>query len=381
MCRAASVGYGGGAAVTCCRRRGRGWVCAHVPAPGPHSATAARVERRAPHAPACDATGSMRLPLLPLLVLPLVLVRPAAAGICWVGMDRAGRCSSVSALRMTRAECCTGASRSPAAWSPKDYDSGEIFFYKVLSGGVPCNACAESCAGMSCGAGRRCVVRGGRAKCVCAASCRRVSAVCGSDGQTYRSLCKLRRQACRKPAKHLVVDYHGPCQDSCDGVRCGGGKRCIQDAEFGVHCVRCSTCNVAGSLVCAVDGKTYAGTCALRRAACERGRALPLAYKGRCIANATCSSVSCSSGQRCVSGGASGVRCVSCGTCAGGRRKPLCGSDRRTYPSWCRLQRATCRAGRVVDPLHRGPCKEAVNVTDNMMTNARGLSALDMHVL
>lgn len=42
------------------------------------SAAAAGVERTAPHAPACHASGSMRLPLLPLLVLPLVLARPAA---------------------------------------------------------------------------------------------------------------------------------------------------------------------------------------------------------------------------------------------------------------------------------------------------------------
>ncbi|KAF9795632.1 hypothetical protein SFRURICE_010804, partial [Spodoptera frugiperda] len=142
------------------------------------------------------------------LCLPLRDKRP---GICWTGMDRGGRCSSVAALRVGRAECCAGASRAPAAWSPRDLDSGEIFFYKALSGGVPCVACAESCAGVSCGSGRRCVVRGGRARCVCAAACRRVGAVCGSDGRTYPSLCRLRRRACRRPAKHLVLDYPGPC--------------------------------------------------------------------------------------------------------------------------------------------------------------------------
>lgn len=70
----------------------------------------------------------------------------------------------------------------------------------------------ESCADVSCAPGRRCVVRGGRARCVCAAACRRVGAVCGSDGKTYTSLCRLRRRACRRPAKHLVLDYPGPCQ-------------------------------------------------------------------------------------------------------------------------------------------------------------------------
>ncbi|KOB75369.1 putative follistatin [Operophtera brumata] len=92
---------------------------------------------------------------------------------------------------------CAGGARAPAAWSPRDLDRGEIFFYKALSGG--------SCAGVSCSPGRRCVVRGGRARCVCAAACRRVGAVCGSDGKTYPSLCRLRRKACRRPAKHLKL--------------------------------------------------------------------------------------------------------------------------------------------------------------------------------
>ncbi|XP_069361591.1 follistatin-A isoform X1 [Maniola hyperantus] len=359
------------------RRSGRARRAADRPA---CSSVAAGEQRRAPHAPACDASPSMRLPLLPLLVLPLVLVRPAAAGICWSGMERGGRCSSVASLRVGRAECCAGGARAPAAWSPRDLDSGEIFFYKALSGGVPCTACAESCAGVSCGVGRRCVVRGGRARCVCAATCRRAGPVCGSDGKTYRSLCRLRRRACRRPAKHLSLDYPGTCKvGSCEGVRCGGEKRCVLDAELGAHCVRCGGCSVAGAPVCAVDGRTYAGACALRKAACERGKALPLAYKGSCIANATCARVRCGAGQRCMAGGASGARCVSCGACGGGARRTICGSDARTYPSWCRLQRAACHAGRVVDPLHPGPCKgkENKNITDNSVNGEKHREDVD----
>ncbi|XP_028174229.1 follistatin-A, partial [Ostrinia furnacalis] len=361
------------AAVVRCRR-GRG-TCSEAGA-ARAGARAAAASAGAPHAP-CAASASMRLPLLPLLAL--LLARPSAAGICWTGMDRGGRCSSVAALRVGRAECCAGGARAPAAWSPRDLDSGEIFFYKALSGGVPCTACAESCAGVSCGAGRRCVVRDGRARCVCAAACRRVGSVCGTDGKTYSSLCRLRRRACRRRTKHLALDYPGPCQEgSCDLVRCGGDKRCVLDAELGAHCVRCGSCNVAGAPVCAVDGRTYAGFCALRKAACERGRALPLAYRGPCMANATCASIKCGPGQRCMSGGASGARCVSCGACEGGRaRRQLCGSDARTYASWCQLQRAACHAGRVVDPLHPGACRGSKNVTDNRVSRERRDSDVD----
>ncbi|KAI5633774.1 kazal-type serine protease inhibitor domain-containing protein [Phthorimaea operculella] len=119
------------------------------------------------------------------------------------------------------------------------------------------------------------------------------------------------------PLKHTM--------GSCEGVRCGGDKRCVLDAELGAHCVRCGACNVAGAPVCAVDGRTYAGACALRRAACERGKALPLAYRGPCIANATCA-----------------------------------------------LQRAACHHGRVVDPMHPGPCAGGKNVTDIRVTGGKG---------
>ena len=109
-------------------------------------------------------------------------------------------------------------------WPIKQYQSGQkiypcqwrmikftlYFFYSYFS--INMLFFTESCAGVSCGSGRRCVVRGGRARCVCAAACRRVGAVCGSDGRTYPSLCRLRRRACRRPAKHLVLDYPGPCQ-------------------------------------------------------------------------------------------------------------------------------------------------------------------------
>lgn len=336
---------------------------AHVPATSRQSTPVPRrLAWRAPHAPACGPSRSMRAPLLPLIVLPLVFARPAAAGICWSGMDRGGRCSSIYSLHMSRAECCS--SGNPAAWSPQDLTNGEIFLYKAVSGGVVCSPCIESCAGMRCGTGRRCVVRGGTAKCVCSAHCRRRGPVCGTDGNTYRALCRLKRRACRKPSAHLTLDYPGRCQvGSCDGVRCADGKRCVLDSEFGAHCVRCSGCTMAGAPVCAVDGRTYAGLCALRRVGCERGRALPVAYKGSCKVNATCDSIRCEPRQRCLSGGASGARCVTCGECRGGVRQ-VCGSDRATYATWCKLQRAACARGVVIETLHAGPCK-GKNTTRN----------------
>lgn len=164
---------------------------------------------------------------------------------------------------------------------------------------------SESCAGVDCGAGKRCAVRGGRPRCVCAPSCgggrgrggrgrhgvSHGGAVCGTDGRTYRSVCRLKKRACRRSSSTLHVAYHGPCQTSCDRVRCPAGKSCLVDQNLTPHCVRCAprrchrlpTTAKEDARVCAADGRTYHSACHLREAACRRGRAIPVAYRGKCV--------------------------------------------------------------------------------------------------
>lgn len=52
------------------------------------------------------------------------------------------------------------------------------------------------------------------------------------------------------------------------------------------HCVKCATYCTPGMspsrLVCGSDGRTYQSACHLREAACRMGKAIPIAYKGRC---------------------------------------------------------------------------------------------------
>lgn len=74
--------------------------------------------------------------------------------------------------------------------------------------------------------------------------------------------------------------------DSCDKVTCPGGKYCLQDQNLMPHCVKCATYCPPGmtpsKLVCGSDGRTYQSACHLREAACRVGKAIPIAYKGRC---------------------------------------------------------------------------------------------------
>lgn len=80
---------------------------------------------------------------------------------------------------------------------------------------------AGSCAGVECGSGKTCVVRSGSPKCICSPNCKRHDGlhvkgpVCGTDGVSYKSHCRLKKRSCRTRDQSLVVAYHGLCQSEC----------------------------------------------------------------------------------------------------------------------------------------------------------------------
>ncbi|XP_066996904.1 follistatin isoform X1 [Anabrus simplex] len=253
-------------------------------------------------------------------------------------------------------------------------DPGTLFFWRVLGGGVPCYACKESCTGVQCGEGRKCVVRRGQPKCVCSPDCRKnrhKGPVCGSDGRTYRTVCRLRKRACRRKSSTLSVAYDGHCQSSCDRIHCPAGMHCLLDQNLIPHCVKCAQkCPARGQAnrhVCGTDGVTYSSSCHLRVAACRKGKAIPEAYKGRCKQAATCGSVQCRERQSCLIEPHSGApRCVTCSyRCpkAVARRDmggPICGTNNLTYDSWCHMLKDACDTGYVIETKFSGHCETGV---------------------
>ncbi|XP_011504277.1 PREDICTED: follistatin-A isoform X2 [Ceratosolen solmsi marchali] len=311
-------------------------------------------------------------------------------GACWSNVNSAGRCKEILSQGVTREQCCNGANApETSAYSEEDYDNGALFFWQVLGGGVKCDSCRASCDGVRCADGRRCVLRRGMPKCVCRPECREPRAiaagpVCGTDGRTYRSLCKLKRRICRKGFHELAVAYGGQCRSSCAGVRCRHGRSCLLDQNLSAHCVKCSRrCSLSGQQrlalrpVCGVDGNTYKSACHLRAAACRAGRAIAIAYRGPCRKYTDCTSVQCRPGQLCLAEPHTDrPRCVTClYRCPRNKELirernrhrnrdyqdpspiALCATNNITYPSWCHIMKDACLTGLVLETRHAGPCQ------------------------
>ncbi|XP_043277437.1 follistatin-A isoform X1 [Venturia canescens] len=322
--------------------------------------------------------------LTPLIGL-LLQAQSATGGICWSSISN-GRCKELLSQDVTRQECCASNAAAATAYSEEDLDSGSLFFWRVLGGGVHCRPCRESCAEVRCEEGKKCVVRRGRPRCVCSPECkapRGGGPVCGTDGRSYRSLCRLKKRACKKGSHELTVAYNGYCQSSCARVRCGQGRSCLLDQNLSPHCVKCArrcpqaSHQVAGARpVCGADGNTYKSACHLRLAACRAGRAIPVAYKGHCKQNADCTTIRCREGQTCLTEMSSGrPRCVTCTyRCPRKRERArdrnrdhvrdreagvtslLCATNNITYPSWCHIVKDACVTGFVLETRHAGPC-------------------------
>uniref|UniRef100_A0A1Q3FQR2 Putative kazal type serine protease inhibitor n=2 Tax=Culex tarsalis TaxID=7177 RepID=A0A1Q3FQR2_CULTA len=233
--------------------------------------------------------------------------------------------------------------------------------------------------------------------------------VCGTDGKTYKTECQLKKRACRQESTTLAVAYKGHCQTSCRFVQCPDGKHCIEDQNATPHCVTCiRDCPTVDpwvspkSLICGTDGITYRSVCELKRKACLTGRAIPMAYRGRCIEAATCETIKCKDRQHCLTDlSTHKPRCVSCsykcprakrqqqqprqfGATGGHHRNQhqlqppnvkLCGTNNHTYHSWCHMLRDSCNTGLYIDVQHSGVCSfERSHSTPAILSHAPAIN-------
>ncbi|XP_042883082.1 follistatin-like [Penaeus japonicus] len=181
--------------------------------------------------------------------------------------------------------------------------------------------------------------------------------------------CHLLKRACRKK-RRLLVTHYGPCQ-TCSGVRCSVGKRCVLDEQLTPRCVRCPlTCLDLEKPrpICGGDGNTYLSPCHLKMASCRARKEIPRAYKGPCQDDVTCNQVRCWRDQRCLTHVSTGMpQCTWCGSLDSCRAssRPVCASDGKIYPSWCALRHQACRSGRALTPALHHHCSANDTKTDD----------------
>uniref|UniRef100_A0A1I8ISE7 Kazal-like domain-containing protein n=1 Tax=Macrostomum lignano TaxID=282301 RepID=A0A1I8ISE7_9PLAT len=226
----------------------------------------------------------------------------------------------------------------------------------------------------------------GVSTCHCPESCPPVlSPVCGSDNNTYESLCHLYRHACLNnlPPKQLLPVHRGSC--SREGL-CGRGRS--QPCLFGGVCrVRIEeklmshhqisysgkfACDPPECLwsetpddaepagdrwllavilaaaggefsaqVCGTDGVTYKSECHLRRRAFELRRDIRVSERSSCN---PCRKVTCPHFGLCRVNSRGQPQCHCPTNCLySPGETSVCGSDGRIHDSGCELRRTSCR--------------------------------------
>lgn len=190
--------------------------------------------------------------------------------------------------------------------------------------------------------------------------------VCGNDGVTYRNLCELQEATCRAGVQ---LAHKGPCVDLTKSPKCpkecsdGEGEvvcgsdgntyqsvchlnkeTCGQRVQV-AHMEACQTtryCNAdctkdETKFLCGSDGSLHRNECEMHKAHCGKH-----VYK---VPMSRCLSVFQWSG---------------CGRVCPPSLDPVCGTDNKTYLNGCFLQQEDCRARSIggVTRRHYGRCGE-----------------------
>lgn len=202
---------------------------------------------------------------------------------------------------------------------------------------------------------------------------RQYKPVCGNDGRNYTSECELRKKACRHGRTDIEVAYEGTCQYGCDKVVCRNNGTCMVDQYKRAYCVHncdslCSKRAKKDGPLCGADGIQYESSCHLRKETCKQGKTIGMAYRGKCIVNATCDNINCGN-KLCVEDSSGRPRCVTCSCNMTDPRKAergcsenlqpmtLCGTDGKTYKDYSSLRKEMCKIKTFIDVDHLGACK------------------------
>ncbi|KHJ48489.1 Kazal-type serine protease inhibitor domain protein, partial [Trichuris suis] len=221
----------------------------------------------------------------------------------------------------------------------------------------------SECARKRCPNGGKCVLRNGKAVCVCPLCNYVYDPVCASNRLTYENECEMRRHACLSQEK-LFVLYKGIC-GGCENMICDYYAQCVSEPTGYAEC-RCPSvddCKMDNVTVCGTDGITYPNMCALKLTACKKQAFVMVASKGscdycrgkRCDHRGSCSDGNCTCPSHCL-------RPI--------LKEMVCASDGHLYPSICYMRKAACRKAIVLQAMPLERCnRNSRIVVDNMNGN------------
>ncbi|XP_022218336.2 uncharacterized protein LOC111071353 isoform X2 [Drosophila obscura] len=115
-------------------------------------------------------------------------------------------------------------------------------------------------------------------------------AVCGVDGNTYRSVCDINRMIC-KIGRSIAVAYSGPCRADrvgCADIVCGPKDTCLVDLQ--TRLPRCVSCRYncprkqqrPVHKICGFDNHTYNSWCEVHQHSCTTGFFIGIKSAGSC---------------------------------------------------------------------------------------------------
>lgn len=211
------------------------------------------------------------------------------------------------------------------------------------------------CSSMNCQDYETCKEVNGRATCVCQTvdSCPRdVKVVCGSDGKSYLNKCRMKLEACKKKTP-IVARRDGVC-DPCSVSSCRNNGTCSvkDDGSTACACPLAKNCPKTTKQVCGSNRQTFQNECHLRATACATGTPIYVKKPGSC---SPCTFASCKRYSKCSVKADRTVQC-SCPTNCPSARDPVCGSDGKTYPTKCHLEKESCEKEKFLEVEKTGKC-------------------------